>query len=68
MAAFFSPTGDADYPATFDFTDLPDGRANRACRRGDHQRFARFWLPDIQQSHIGGKARHAQNTQRPGRM
>ncbi|SAD73497.1 Uncharacterised protein [Enterobacter cloacae] len=68
MAAFFSTTGNADHPATFDFADLPDGRAHRARRRGDHQRFARFRLPDIQQPHIGGKARHAQNTQRPGRM
>ncbi|SAB29945.1 Uncharacterised protein [Enterobacter cloacae] len=68
MAAFLCATGYADHPATFDFADLPYCRAHRAGRRGHHQRFTRFRLPDIQQSHIGGKARHTQNPQRPGRM
>ena len=48
MAAFFSPTGHTDHPATFDFADLPDGCAHRAGRRGNYQRFTRFGLPDIQ--------------------
>ncbi|SAD97306.1 Uncharacterised protein [Enterobacter roggenkampii] len=68
MAAFLCATGDADHPATFDFADLPNRRAHRAGRRRHHQRFTRFRLPDIQQPHIGGKARHTQYAQRPGRM
>ena len=68
MAAFFCATGHADHPATFDFANLPNGRANRACCGSNHQRFPRFRLPDIQQPHIGGKARHAEDPQRPGRV
>ena len=68
VAAFFCPTGYPDHAAAFDFTDLPDCRPNRARRGGDHQRFTRFRLSDIQQPHIGGKARHPKNAQRPGGM
>ncbi|CZX76244.1 Uncharacterised protein [Enterobacter ludwigii] len=48
MAAFFCTTGNADHPATFNFTDLPDRRTNRPRRRRNHQRFTGFRLADVQ--------------------
>ncbi|CZV85377.1 Uncharacterised protein [Enterobacter cloacae] len=68
MAAFLCASGHTDDPAAFDFTDLPNRRTYGPRCRGNHQSLTRFGLPDIQQPHIGGKARHSQNAQRPGRM
>ncbi len=65
MTAFFSTTRDTDNPAAFNFADLPDRCPNRPGRRSHHQRFTGFWLTDIQQAHIGGKARHPEHAKCP---
>ncbi len=68
VAAFFGVARDADHAAAFQLRDLADGGAHRAARGGHHDRFARLRLADLQESRIGGEARHPEDAQRMRRM
>ena len=68
IAALLAAAGDAHRAAAFQLRDLSDRCANRPGGGGDHQRLARFRLTNIQQPHIGGKAGHAEDPQRPRRV
>src|SRR5688572_4993379 len=57
VLALVGTTGDADYPATFDFGDLSDEAADRACGRGHDHGLAGLRLGDVEQTKISGEAR-----------
>jgi len=66
MATFLRAPGNTDYPAAFQFANLPYGSPYRTGCGRHHQGFALFRLANIQQPHVGGKAWHSQHSQRPG--
>ena len=63
-AALLRPAGDPDRAASLDLGDLPDHRADRARGGRHHDGLAGLGLADLEQSHIGSHARHAENAER----
>ena len=64
VLALLGSTGDTNHPASLDPRDLPDNRTHRTgCRRYDHG-VVRLRLADVEQPHIGGVTRHAEDPNR----
>ncbi|MNS66138.1 hypothetical protein D3C72_993390 [compost metagenome] len=68
IAAFLFTASHADYPTAFQFGDLTDDRTDGTAGGGDHQGFTGFRLADLQQPHVSGEARHAQDAKQTRRM
>ena len=58
--AFGGAAGNAHHTAALDSGHLADGLTDRTGRARDDNRLAGLGLPDIEQSEIGGHARHAE--------
>src|SRR5262249_26319496 len=63
VAALLGPAGDADRPASLDFGDLANDRADRTGGGGHHHGFPRFGLADLKEPEVGGPAGHAEAAQ-----
>jgi beta-galactosidase/beta-glucuronidase len=67
-AAFLRSACNPHHAAFLQLRNLSHNRTHSTCRRSNHHCLARFRLPNVQQSHIRRESRHAQHTQRIGRL
>src|SRR5208282_1708288 len=61
---FVVASGDSHGAAAFDFCDLADERADRACGPGNDNGLTGLGLADIEKAEIGRHARHAEDAER----